>query len=208
MNELEKIYRWRKKKGTGSHYFSYNGEKNRVVPGKVVDCPVRFVNPCIDQYECLGLIGEGGELIKVDVEKILDESFDFEDDIKLKVIDLGDGLFDVINPANPDKPINEKALSLEDANKLAGVDGGMEIVDVVDLDDELRQGKFAGNDNHVEDADIDNEEKPSFQVVPTGRGWFDVIDPRYPDKPINEKSLRLDEANKLAGIEVAKEGNE
>lgn len=122
MDELEKVYRWRKKEGTGKHYFQYQGKRHRIGPGNYAVCPMRFVNPCIEQYECIGVIGEGGEVLPVDIDAIQNGDQKQEEDIKLEVVALGRGWYDVINPENPDKPINDKALRRDDAYSLAGID--------------------------------------------------------------------------------------
>lgn len=122
MSEIEKIYRWRKKKGTGRHYFSYDGDRYALAGGSIVICPVRFVRPCLDQYECLGEIDKYGDTIPVGDKSFENDDLEQEEDLKLELHHLGRGWYDVYNPKNPDKPINSKALRREEACKLAGIE--------------------------------------------------------------------------------------
>ena len=112
------VYRWKKKENTGAHYFKYNGKKYRITQGKIVDCTIDPIKPFIKQYDCLGEINEEGNVVAVKKEK----KKEVKDDITLKVVPKKGGYYDVINPDNPSKPINDKSLRKEAAYTLAGLD--------------------------------------------------------------------------------------
>jgi hypothetical protein len=118
---MPEIYRWRKRSGTGTHYFKVNGEKHRKTPASPpFDAPMAPIKPFIDEYDCLGKY-VNGDLVPMDDHEELEET-PGKDDITLEVVAKGRGYFDVINPDNPDKPINDKGLRKEAAYKLAGLE--------------------------------------------------------------------------------------
>jgi len=114
-----RIFKWVKLIATGAHYFKYDGNKYRLTPGDTIICTIAPIKPFIDHYECMGEIIDG-DLVKVDGD-VLQESIPGKDDITLEVVAKGDGYYDVINPNNPDKPINENSLRITAAYTLAGL---------------------------------------------------------------------------------------
>lgn len=110
------VYRWKKKENTGAHYFKYDNKKYRITPGKIVDCTIVPIGPFVEQYDCLGEINGEGNVVAVKEEKK-----EAKGDITLEVVSKGYGYYDVINPENPDKPINDKKLRKKEAYMLAGL---------------------------------------------------------------------------------------
>lgn len=115
---MSKVYRWRKLPNTGSHSFVYNGEKHRVVPGDLVECTLDPIRPFKEEYDLLGEV-EDDELIPLNENEVEEDE---EDDITLQVVSRGGGYYDVINPEDPDNPINDKGLRKKEAYDLAGLE--------------------------------------------------------------------------------------
>jgi len=125
--------RWRKKAKTGRHTFRFQGVKITAVPGDVVECFETSLGSCVAEYDCLGLVD--GALEEVSVEKPVTEGK------MLKLVHLGRGYWNIINPDNPDKPLNDKALRKDEAEAIFGEmldnlvkEGESLIADLVELD--------------------------------------------------------------------------
>ena len=103
--KMSEICRFRKKLNSGRHTFYYNKKRLSVVPGQIVVCTDEALGKNIGTYDRLGIISEIKES-----EKIVGN--------KLQLVALDGGYYNVINPDNPDKPLNSKALRKSAANKL------------------------------------------------------------------------------------------
>lgn len=106
MEEL--ILKWRKKARTGSHRFTYKGKKYRVVPGDIVDCPKAALGAAICYYDCLT---PEKEII------VQEEPFEVKN---LVMIQNEDKTWNIINPDNPSKPLNQKGLRKSEATAILG----------------------------------------------------------------------------------------
>lgn len=104
--------RWRKKAKTGRHTFRIQGTKTTAVPGDVVECFETDLGSCATQYDCLGSVAGTPE--EVSAEKPV------SDGKTLKLVLRGRGYYDIINPDNPDKPLNDKALRKAEAEAILG----------------------------------------------------------------------------------------
>jgi hypothetical protein len=113
---MSRILRWRKLPKTGSHSFMYDGNRYRVTPNQIVECAIEPIKPFIEEYECLGEITDKG------VIPVKEEKEEPKGDITLEVVSRGGGYYNVINPDNPDKPLNDKGLRKKAAYQLAGLE--------------------------------------------------------------------------------------
>jgi len=104
--------RWRKKAKTGRHTFRFQGVKITAVPGDVVECFETSLGSCAAEYDCLGSISGAPE--EIPAEKSVAEGK------MLKLVHLGRGYWNIINPDNPDKPLNDKALRKTEAEAILG----------------------------------------------------------------------------------------
>lgn len=122
---MSQIFRWKKKNRTGNHNFGYNGKRYVVSPGQTIEVPGEVLGAAIAKYDCLGVVGDtGGDI--VDVTSLDDGGEEFVDGKKELnqpiIIPHGRSKvrFDIINPDNPDKPLNAKPLKKEEAEKILG----------------------------------------------------------------------------------------
>lgn len=116
-----KIYRWKKRPGTGLHSFKYDGQRHFTRPGDAVVAPLSAFGSFSEEYACLGEITEDG-LKDADPIAEQEEAEEEANQIPaLEIVPVGGGWYDVINPDNPDKPLNDKSLRKADAQELAGI---------------------------------------------------------------------------------------
>lgn len=112
----EQVKRWRKKPRTGRHLLRIDGQKVTVLPGGVVTCPASCLGAAIHKYDCLGVVGGEREVIDI-------TNLETEEPQKVKTLLLrprGRGWFDIVNPDNPTKPLNSKAMKEEEAKEVLG----------------------------------------------------------------------------------------
>ena len=97
MNEVKKF---RKKDRTGNHIFRIDGNRVKAIPGQIVECTEKDLGNQLKHYECLSVPAITAE--NSDNEKIPAKG--------LKLVRVSRGLYNVVNPDNPDKPLNEEPL--------------------------------------------------------------------------------------------------
>jgi hypothetical protein len=117
------LYKWKKKPNTGAHYFKWLGKKYSTRPGDTVICPIDAMGSFHEEYECVAEVVDGKEQPISDcpvLEHIALEQEAIAQPSDLKVIHKGFGRYYVINPDNPDSPLNDKAMSKEEAEKFLG----------------------------------------------------------------------------------------
>ena len=126
-----KVFRWRKKPGTGSHTFKYKGESFFILPGESVIAPVESMGSASLQYEPIAEIVDGKSRNfqgRHPYEALQDIFFEEEEEIAIhggpEIIAVGGGWYNVINPDNPDKPLSDKNLRREDAENMVIELGG------------------------------------------------------------------------------------
>lgn len=109
-------YKFKKKLMTGRHTFFYKDIRHQVLPGGTVVCEKETLGKCLPDYE---IIGEVNQEDWTEVKPINDlqgpEVFEAKGTVTFQVkspviVAKGNGFYDVINPDNPDKPLNEKGL--------------------------------------------------------------------------------------------------
>jgi len=103
---MSEVCKFRKKLNSGRHVFHYDNKRFSVVPGQIVVCTEEALGKNLSTYDRLGNISE----TKEKTEKIIGN--------KLQLVPREGGYYDVVNPDNPEKPLNGKALRKSAANKL------------------------------------------------------------------------------------------
>jgi hypothetical protein len=148
---VEEIVKWRKKERTGRHILKFDGKRQTVLPGGVVECPERALGNQLRHYERVLPI-----LAKVEPK------IDFLVPVKtLKVVRVSRGLYNVINPDNPDKPLNNEPLKKVDSEKFVKIfptseldwdqlvalmtERGIDVLPEYETEDDLRQALIENN---------------------------------------------------------------
>lgn len=120
--EKEIIKRWRRKAQTGAHSFYWRGRKYRVKPGDIVEVPEHVLGSFVEKYDLVKSpsVKSSNSSNKQKSEQPKEESTQEtqEDSKQLKVVDAGAGYYNIINPDNPDKPLNDDPLTMEEAEKI------------------------------------------------------------------------------------------
>lgn len=123
---MTQIFKFRKKPQSGRHNFRYDGIRYSVTPGQIIEVPAEVLGLAISKYDHLGPVGEVDRDI-IDVTSLGEDGQEFIDGKKELakgpiVIPHGRSKtrFDIINPDNPDKPLNDKPLKKEEAEKVLG----------------------------------------------------------------------------------------
>ena len=117
------LYKWKKKKNTGSHYFKWLGKMHRTTPGDVVTCPIDALGKFHEEYTCIAEVDDGIEKpISADpvLEHIAREQEAIRQPTDLKIVHKGFGRYYVVNPDNPDNPLNDKAMTKAEAEEFLG----------------------------------------------------------------------------------------
>ncbi len=96
--------KWIKKPNTGRHIFRLKGKRVTMVPGNTITCEESLLHPFLDEYECL----------EKPAASVLEELE--PDNNGLVIEEVEEGLFNVINPENDGKPLNDSPLDKEEAN--------------------------------------------------------------------------------------------
>ena len=119
---MDEIYRWKKKPQSGRHRFIYAGRRYSVLPGMMVEVPRSALGAAIAKYECLDLIGNPIDITMLDSDnpEFIDGSLPAQKELILVPHGNSKTRYDIINPDNPGKPLNDKSLKLEDAEKILG----------------------------------------------------------------------------------------
>lgn len=104
---MEKL-KWKKKKGTGIHTFRANGLLNKIHPEQTVICTREELGSAVTKYT---LLNEGRVQQVPDVETTAS---------LMMVSTRRSGLYNVINPDNPDKPINAKPMKKDEIFQMFG----------------------------------------------------------------------------------------
>lgn len=102
---------YRKKLGTGRHSFKFQGQRYSLVPGDRIELPSSFdFGSFADQYDVVGGAKRKRRKSKKPAppQKVLE------------IVKEG-RKFNVVNPDNPDKPLNDKPITKKEAAKLIAV---------------------------------------------------------------------------------------
>ena len=139
------IQRWKRKPRTGRHSLMVDGQRVTVFPGDIVECSKSAIGGCVHKYELLRTLGGTITTASIDVATIkkpddkaaklaksilskeenhivLQEgSIVVEEPAKtLEIKSRGTGFYDIVNPDNPSKPLNSKALRKKAAETMLG----------------------------------------------------------------------------------------
>ena len=116
-----RMKRWKKKPRTGSHYLRIDGVMTRVRPGETVDCTELALGSNIKNYDVVIDLPES-TVEPIPEETIEPPGTEPEDApagtppyVGLEMYDIGGGFWDILNPDNPEKPLNDEPLTLEEA---------------------------------------------------------------------------------------------
>lgn len=107
----EKLTTFRRNANVGNHVFKHMGAKMRVPPGGEVTCYPSDLGSHIKNYTVISEQEVTEQEVEVQVEK--EPSI-----VTLELKSRGRGYYDIVNPDNPDKPYNDKALRKTAAKKL------------------------------------------------------------------------------------------
>ena len=135
---MESIKRFRKKPRSGRHVFFYKGKRKSTVPGDIIEVTPGCLGSCIAEYDDLGF-----------VDSHIVEEVEEQEKAPTAILEIrqrpgAKGYYDIINPTNPDKPLNDKALRktaakacLTDMMNKLGEEIGKLSLDDMDFDDLL-----------------------------------------------------------------------
>lgn len=109
---MNRQFKWIRKRGFGSHAFSLKGRRVRLTAGDSVVCTAaelgsEYIRSRYIQQELDGVLVVEQEEKQPVIKKQLE-----------LVPRKRGGYFDIVNPDNPDKPLNSKGLRLEEAQKV------------------------------------------------------------------------------------------
>jgi hypothetical protein len=103
---MHRISKWRKKAKTGRHLFISGGVRKTIMPGDIVECTEQALGNQAKHYERLT------PAVK-EVEK--------EEPAKmLQLVKVSRYTYNIVNPDNPKKPLNDKPMKKEDAESMLG----------------------------------------------------------------------------------------
>jgi len=119
------LCKYRKKAKTGRHSFKYEGKRYSVVPGDVVEVPEGFLGSFEADYDCLTAVKSIPEPVKIK-EPIAPPN-------ELHLVRVQRGMYNIINPDNPDKPLNDTPMKKGEAEKIMGKMMEIPKTEIVDL---------------------------------------------------------------------------
>ena len=117
----EEIIKWRRKRGFGSHSFYWNGQKYRISPGQTVEVPESVLGNFVEKYERLEVVGGRTRTMKFEGKESKTIAVKEPSPAKgPQLVDIGGGYWDIINPDNPSKPLNDEPLTYKEAMDVLG----------------------------------------------------------------------------------------
>ena len=119
------LCKYRKKAKTGRHCFKYEGKRHSLVPGDTIEVPEGFLGSFEKDYDCLTVVKSTPEPIKIE-EPIAPPK-------ELHLIRVQRGMYNIINPDNPDKPLNDAPMKKKDAEAIMGKMMEIPKTEIVDL---------------------------------------------------------------------------
>lgn len=171
----EKTTDFLKRKGTGRHIFRYKGERITVLPGQRITVPASVLGSFVKEYDVVGGSTEFMEVVKEDIEKGTKN---------LELVPKKGGYFDVINPDNPEKPLNAVGLRKKEALKLISDLEGTE-----DPDKKKRTNKDKFDPYTIEE--LDQLDSLSFEDLFALAEFHEVNIADYTDDPENMDEVEL-----------------
>jgi len=120
------LCKYRKKAKTGRHCFKFDGKRYSVVPGNIIEVDGSALGSFIDDYDCLTPVTKRTSL------PIAKEADLTNTSNGLGLVKVSRWMYNIINPDNPDKPLNDKPMKKAEAEKIMGE--MMEIIPEPDTD--------------------------------------------------------------------------
>lgn len=111
---MDRQFKWIRKRGLGAHSFVLDGKRMRVRPGDFVVCTERQLGSEWIRNDYIQQELDGNPFVKQEEEQPV-----VKKQLELVPRKRG-GYFDIVNLDNPGKPLNSKALRLEEAQKILG----------------------------------------------------------------------------------------
>ena len=108
------LLKYRKKAKTGRHCFKFDGQRYSVVPGDVVEVPEGFLGSFKEDYDCLTPATKRTSLPMAKEPDLADNQNG------LALVKVSRWRYNIVNPDNPDKPLNDKPMKKAEAEKMMG----------------------------------------------------------------------------------------
>ncbi len=105
---MHRISRWRKKPNTGRHLFLVDGQRKTIMPGDIIDATEQALGNQAKHYERL----TPAPAREVEIEAAPAKG--------LQLVKVSRYRYNIINPDNPKKPLNDKPLKQEEAEAMLG----------------------------------------------------------------------------------------
>ena len=108
------LCKYRKKAKTGRHCFKFDGKRYSVVPGDVVEVPEGFLGSFEEDYDCLTPVIKRTQL------PVANEPVVADTQNSLTLVKVSRWMYNIINPDNPGKPLNDSPMKKAEAEKIIG----------------------------------------------------------------------------------------
>jgi len=108
------LCKYRKKAKTGRHCFKFDGKRYSVVPGDVIEVEESALGSFVEDYDCLTPATKRTSLPMVKEADLTDTSSG------LALVKVSRWMYNIINPDNPGKPLNDSPMKKAEAEKIIG----------------------------------------------------------------------------------------
>jgi len=108
------LCKYRKKAKTGRHCFKFDGKRYSVVPGEVIEVEEFALGSFVEDYDCLTPVIKRTSIPMAKEADLTDTSSG------LALVKVSRWMYNIINPDNPGKPLNDKPMKKAEAEKIIG----------------------------------------------------------------------------------------
>ena len=108
------LCKYRKKAKTGRHCFKFDGKRYSVVPGNIIEVDGSALGSFVEDYDCLTPATKRTSLPIAKEADLTDTSSG------LALVKVSRWMYNIINPDNPSKPLNDKPMKKAEAEKIIG----------------------------------------------------------------------------------------
>ena len=108
------LCKYRKKAKTGRHCFKFDGKRYSVVPGDVIEVEESALGSFVEDYDCLTPVTKRTSLPIAKEADLTDTSSG------LALVKVSRWMYNIINPDNLGKPLNDKPMKKAEAEKIIG----------------------------------------------------------------------------------------
>jgi len=108
------LLKYRKKAKTGRHCFKFDGKRYSVVPGDVIEVEESALGSFVEDYDCLTPATKRTSLPMAKEADLTDTSSG------LALVKVSRWMYNIVNPDNPGKPLNDKPMKKAEAEKIIG----------------------------------------------------------------------------------------